>query len=119
MNQQHQELRVRDQIWYLESEGDVLPWHVHHHALQRCNENQTKGIRRHKIQSAHKWVSRVEPAIPAVFHWRSPEEIAARQCTILCLLKISVQPLFCKAGGSAMRILVKVKNFCKEFPNKT
>jgi len=28
-------------------------------------------------------------------------------------------PLFCKAGGSVVRILVKVKNFCEEIPNKT
>jgi len=119
MNQKHQEQRVRDQRTvegYLYSEWDVLPQHGHHHASWRCNrESQTRleGIRRHKNGS------RVEPALPAVFYQISPEEIATRQCTILCLLKISVRPLFCKAGGSAVRILVKVKNFCEEFPNKT
>jgi hypothetical protein len=67
----------------------------------------------------HRNESRVKPALPAILYQISPGKIATRYCTILCLLKIFVQPLFSKAGGSVMRILVKVKNFCEEFLNKT
>ena len=68
MNQRHREQRhrvQRDQTtvesgsklcqWYLYSERDVLPQYGHHHALWRCNADQTKGIRRHKVQSAQGW----------------------------------------------------------------
>src|ERR1700683_1787891 len=47
---------------------------------------------------------------------KSPQNSAQGKC----LLKFSVSPLFCKAGGSEMRNLVKVKKTSKRnFPNKT
>jgi hypothetical protein len=82
-----------------------------------CNADQTKGD-----QLAQNPISiRMEPGLSLhcpVFCQISPEEIATRQSTVWCLLNISVLPHFCKAGGSAVRILTKVKNFNEEFPTK-
>ena len=47
---------------------------------------------------------------------KSPQNSAQGKC----LLKLLVSPLFCKAGGSEIKSLVKVKETSKRnFPNKT
>ena len=74
----------------------------------------------HGIRICTEFKSQIQHCI-LLFSLVDGQEFALKQVIsrpILHLYKASVQHLFCKVGGSVMRILVKVKNFYKKFPNK-